>query len=255
LTTGTAVIQFRYAVRDEESSPLVALRAAALAARTYLRPLGRTRIGGTAGLFGNGMVFRSDVLRSVRWTSHLTEDAELQLELLERGIKVAFAPCARVEAEMPNTLEAAQTQHARWERGRIELARRFVPRLLRQALAGGTAGRIAALDSAVDLLIPPLSVVVASNVAWSGLALARWFAAPTRRHRRSVVLSGVAVAVHAGYVLSALRMVDAPAAVYKSLLGAPRLVVWKLGLWTQALLRPSGIEWSRTSRNMPSTAE
>jgi hypothetical protein len=197
------------------------------------------------------MVFRAGILRDVSWTSHLTEDAELQLDLLARGVRVAFAPDARVEAEMPDTLEASQSQHARWERGRIDLARRFLPGLLRQSVAGAPAGRVAAADSALDLLVPPFSVVAAANVAWSALALAQCAVWPTRARRRRVGRSIGAAAVHSAYVLSALRMVGAPPSVYRSLLGAPRLVVWKVGLWLRALLRPGEIAWTRTSRNQP----
>ena len=42
------------------------MRAAALAVRHYLRPLARCSLGGTCGLFGNGMGFRADVYRRAR---------------------------------------------------------------------------------------------------------------------------------------------------------------------------------------------
>ena len=80
------------------------------------------------------MVFAADVVRATPVVSdHLTEDIELQLELLLDGEKVAFAPDAVVEAEMPTTLEAAsQTQHERWER-----AGSTWPAVRAPALAGG----------------------------------------------------------------------------------------------------------------------
>ena len=43
--------------------PAVGLRYIALALLHYLRPMGRMRLGGSAGLKGNGMVFRADIMR------------------------------------------------------------------------------------------------------------------------------------------------------------------------------------------------
>ena len=247
LAAGAEAVQSYYAVRDAEQSSVTAFRAAALAARHYLRPLGRVTLGGSAGLHGNGMVFAAPVLSKYEWTSHLTEDIELQLELLLDGTRVAFAPNAVVSAEMPTTLAASQTQHARWERGRVEMARRYVPALARRAVAASEVNRVACVDAAFDLALPPFSVVVAATAAWSSVALV---GATRRRH---LGLSGAvalaAVAVQAGYVLSALRMVEASPAVYRSLLGAPRLVAWKIRLWVGQLGRRAGVTWVRTARN------
>ena len=45
------------------TSPAAGLRAAALACRHHLRPLGRTALGASCGLYGNGMAFAAAVLR------------------------------------------------------------------------------------------------------------------------------------------------------------------------------------------------
>ena len=195
------------------------------------------------------MVFATAVMRTRRWSDHLTEDSELQLELLEEGIKVAFEPDARVAAEMPATLEGARTQHERWERGRVELARRFVPSLLRRAALGGPGGRVAALDAAMDQAVPPFSVVVAASTLWTAAALTRWTWHPSTRSRRRLLVASGVVVLQAGYVLSALRMVHAPASVYRSLLQAPRMVVWKLAVWSRVIVRRQPMAWVRTARN------
>jgi 1,2-diacylglycerol 3-beta-glucosyltransferase len=250
LAKGATVVQGHYAVREPGQSPVVAFRAAAMAARTYLRPLGRMAIGGSAGLYGNGMVFRADVMNERRWSSHLTEDVELHLELLLDGTLVAFAPNALVEAEMPATVAASQSQNERWERGRIEMVRRYVPTLLRKAVTGGPASRRAYADAVFDQAIPPFSVVVAGVAAWGGTAGLRALVPIAGRRRLGDVTAAAAVtATLAGYVLSALRLVGAPKAVYRSLLQAPRLGAWKIGLWLRMLVRPSSVSWLRTARN------
>ena len=247
LSEGERVVQGHYAVRDPGHTPVIAFRSAAFAARNYLRPLGRTRIGGTAGLYGTGMVFATDVLRTRGWSDHLTEDAELQLELLEDGIKVAFEPAALVEAEMPATTEGSRTQHERWERGRVELTRRFVPGLLRRSVVGGPAGRVAYLDAALDQAVPPFSILVAATTAWASLET---LAVATRRHRpRHLAVSLAVAGAQTAFVFSALRMVGAPRSVYRSLAQAPRMVVWKVVLWLRVLLGGEGTAWVRTARN------
>lgn len=254
LADGAQVVQGYYAVRDADVSSTAAFRAAALAARHYLRPLGRTSLGGSCGLFGNGMVFAADVLRDRTWSRHLTEDNELQLDLLIDGTKVAFAPTAVVEAEMPHTLEAARSQNERWERGRLDLVRRYVPTLVRLTLTGGPAGRAAYVDAAADQLVPPFSVVVTSTALY-GSAAALWLlVAPGPRPRRFAAVAALLAAGETVHVVAALRMVKAPAAVYRSLLTAPRHVAWKTGVWAKMLVRGDDVAWVRTVRNEPEAA-
>lgn len=254
LTEGARVVQGHYAVRDEGSSPVVAFRSAALAARTFLRPLGRTAIGGSAGLHGNGMVFRREQLADRRWSDHLTEDVELHLDLLIDGTLVSFAPAARVEAEMPDTLASSRAQHERWERGRLELARRYVPGLIHRAVAGGPSGRVAYADAALDQLVPPLSVTVFATSGWLAAAGLRALTRRTPGTRRDLGLALAASLGQAAHVLFALRLVHAPASTYRALSQAPRMIIWKLGLWLRVLARPNGVTWTRTARNAPNTA-
>ena len=178
-----------------------------------LAPLARCSLGGTCGLFGNGMGFRADVYRRRPLTGHLTEDLELQLELILGDDVIEFVPEAIVEAEMPSTFAAARTQNERWEGGRIDLTRRFVPRLVRSAAAGRARRRFTKLDTAVDLVLPPFSVLVAATAASTAIALGG-----ARSGRFGRMLAGVGIAnvvAQAVHVLSALWMVRAPAAVYR----------------------------------------
>jgi hypothetical protein len=246
---GATVVQAHYAVRDQEQSTSTALRAAALSLRHYLRPLGRTALGASCGLYGNGMAFSREVLEGRHWSDHLTEDLELQSELVLDGVVVDFAPDAVVEAEMPTSLGASTSQHQRWERGRIDLARRYVPRLIRRAGQVRGRHRLALLDTAADHLVPPLSVLatgVAATTGWSGLAHAVRRSATTRR---SWLVSLALVALLVAHVLSGLRMVRAPRAVYAALLRAPGAVAWKVRLWVRMIVRPEAATWQRTTRN------
>jgi hypothetical protein len=241
--------QSYYAVREPELSPATALRQAALALRHYVRPLGRIALGGSSGLYGNGMVFRAELLRTRRFSAHLTEDVEFQLELLLEGERVGFLPDARIEAEIPTTLAGATTQNERWELGRLQLARRFVPVLARRTLLGGEPGRIANGDALLDQLVPPLSVLAAATMAVTTATSAGVVASRGRSGRAGVALAWLSVGALGFHVIAGLRVARAPRAVYGALLGAPRAVAWKVALWLRVLLRPRGVSWQRTERN------
>jgi cellulose synthase/poly-beta-1,6-N-acetylglucosamine synthase-like glycosyltransferase len=244
---GAVAVQAYYGVRDPASTPAVAVRAAALAVRHYLRPLARCSLGGTSGLFGNGMGFRADVYRSRQLSGHLTEDLELQLELILGDNVIEFVPEAIIEAEMPSTAAGARTQNERWESGRIDLTRRYFPRLVRSALVRRARRRVTKLDTAADLVLPPFSVLVAATAVSSAIALGG-----ARRGARGRTIAGIGIAnvvAQAAHVLSALWMVRAPAAVYRALATAPGIVAWKVALWARALAGRTDDHWIRTARN------
>jgi cellulose synthase/poly-beta-1,6-N-acetylglucosamine synthase-like glycosyltransferase len=237
LGTGAQAIQAYYSVRNAGDSSVAMLRYVALCLYHYLRPLGRSRLGLSAGLRGNGMCFRRDVA-ALGWTAHgLTEDVEQHFRLLERGIHVTFAPEAVVEAEMPVTLRGAAAQNSRWERGRLEALAKEVPRLLRLAVRRRDPS---ALDAALEQLVAPLSVCVASCL----LAI---LAGLVGRSRLLRVLGLGALAGQVAYVLLGLRLAGAPSEAYQALASAPRYVLWKAWVWLRATMHPP-TRWQRTTR-------
>jgi len=247
LSSGARVAQGYYGVRDPETSPAVAIRFAALACRHHVRPLGRTRLGGSCGLYGNGMAFDARIVEQHPWSGHLIEDAEFQLELVLEGVPVAYAPAARVAAEMPDRLDASVTQHQRWERGRWLTVRRFAGPLLGRVVRGGPLPRRVYLDAFLDLLVPPLSMLVMVNVVAVLLGLGARIVHPGRpRWLPVAVASAMLTAFH---VVAGLVLVRAPASVWRSLLAAPRLIGWKLALLVGVARRPDDVTWSRTARN------
>jgi glycosyltransferase involved in cell wall biosynthesis len=252
--SGAVATQGFYSVKDPDDSPSAGLRFVALASRHHLRPLGRCRLGGSAGLYGNGMAFEWSMLRTRKWSGHLVEDAEYQLEmLLHDRVIVTYVPDARLVAEMPSTFDASNSQHERWERGRVELARRYLPRLLRRSIGADDGRRIAYLDAGADLALPPLSVVAALQVVGVTCnAIAT--SAGSGRGRVRLAMDVVSLAMVAGHVLIALRSVAAPRSVYTSLIQVPKMVMWKLRLWLRVLRPSSEVTWQRTARNAECSA-
>ena len=242
LAAGEKAVQGYYAVRDPARSWGVALRSAALSVLHYLRPLGRSVLGGTVGLKGNGMCLAADLVERLAWSGSLTEDIEYHMALVLEGERVAFAPDAVVEAEMPGTLRAAHTQNVRWERGRLQMVRTYLGPLLRTAIG---QRRFAPLDAAIEALIPPTAVFTAmlavGLVAGTGLGLVGlgWGTAWVGL----ILLAGLV-----GYLLAGLCLARAPARVWLALLYAPVFMIWKVSLYLRVLAGRDRQGWVRTER-------
>ncbi len=246
LVNGDDVIQGYYAVRDADAGGNVGFRAAALAVRHYVRPLGRTELGGSSGLFGNGMAFRESVARTHIWSDHLVEDIEMGLSILLEGGAVAYAADAVVEAEMPVILEDADSQNQRWEAGRAQIMASFGPRLIQAARHKRHGRRWPYVDALLDLTLPPITLLVAATGASAGVV--RLFARG-RSAKLGLAVGVVSLVVQMGHVLSALRMVGAPPAVYRALLSVPGQIAWKVRLVVRMIIRRGPDRWVRTTRN------
>ncbi|MDW3214166.1 MAG: glycosyltransferase family 2 protein [Ilumatobacteraceae bacterium] len=247
LDSGAVVAQGRYLVSDPDASAAASFRYAALACRHHLRPLARRRLGASCGLYGNGMAFERDVLRHRSWTGHLVEDAEFQMQLLLDGLVVEYVPEAVLHAEMPDTLDASVTQNARWERGRVDLIGRFVPSLARQ-FPRAKGRRLAVLDGIIDLLLPPISVLVAAQT-FGAVASMPQAVLGSRRHRLIVRCQLAGLSVVVAHTIAGLVAVRAPLIHFRNLAAAPRIVAWKVALWLRTLCGGSEISWIRTVRN------
>lgn len=243
LAGGAQAIQAYYSVLNPDRSSIAGLRYAALSAVHYLRPLGRSYFGLSAGLKGNGMCFSASIIQRFAWRwFSLAEDVEFHLALVEQGIPVQFAPETWVKADMPVTLRQAASQNARWEQGRLQLIRQHVPRLL---WLGVRRGSWVQVDAAAEQLIPPLSVPFALSAVAVGGA---WLSG-------NLGLAVVAASCLVGYVLyllAALALVRAPLRIYLTLGVAPAYVVWKVGLYVRSLVSPGDTAWIRTARTATS---
>ncbi|WP_322490182.1 glycosyltransferase family 2 protein [Chloroflexus sp.] len=239
LARGERVIQAYYTVRQPEGAWSAGIRAVALIVLHYLRPLGRMVLGGSTGLKGNGMVFAAEIVRRHRWTASLTEDIEYHMALILAGERAMFAPDAVVWAEMPDSLRAAQSQNERWERGRMEMVRNYVPQLLREGIRRRS---FLLIDAAIEQLIPPFSVVTGASIL---IALA----AVALRDPAALALAGFILGGQIVYILSGLILVRAPWPIYRSLLFTPFFIVWKLWLYARLALGIKPRDWIRTARN------
>jgi 1,2-diacylglycerol 3-beta-glucosyltransferase len=239
LNGGSRVIQAYYSVLNAQASPLATLRYIALAAIHFLRPLGRTALGFSVGLKGNGMCFAAPVLDQFGWNWFtLAEDVEFHLALVRAGMRVDFAADTFVLADMPVTLEQASSQNQRWERGRMQLVRMHVPGLLGTALRRRS---LIALDAAIEQLIPPLSVPLALGVVCLAGGVALNLSLP-------IGFGVFSLVGQVAYLLAGAALVKAPLSAYRALAYAPVYLGWKLALYASALVMPRSQAWVRTAR-------
>lgn len=247
LNDGWEAIQVHNAVLNPGKTWLTGLRFASFASYSYLRPLGRSNLGFTVKLQGNGMSLASSLLSRYPWRSTaLGEDIDYSAELAINGIPVAFAPEAKIYSLMPSTIDQARPQLARWEHGRYQVIRRRVPHLL------GTAVRKRSLwraEAALDFLVPPLSILISLPVFFWMLDF--WLFASGRGGSWSEpmsVLWGAILTALVMHMIAALLMVRAPLHIYRSLLFAPVYLANLLWINVSILIGREKAGWVRTPR-------
>jgi 1,2-diacylglycerol 3-beta-glucosyltransferase len=239
LRGGTQALQVDYLAANPEDSSISALRFAAFAVGDTVRFRGKEGIGHSCGLVGTGMAFSPELLEKVPWTvTGLVEDGEYHMRLVQAGARAEFVPEAWVSQAVPSSLKASSDQQARWEMGKAQLVRRWVPQLVASGLRGSDPIR---LHAALECLVPPQSVIALGNLGGvlAGAAL---------RSRRLLALSLLGTLAQSAFVLGGLRLVRAPACVYRALLTAPVLVANKLALYARLLLGKGPTAWVRTER-------
>lgn len=137
--------------------PSQRLSAFAFLTKNRIRPRGLDRAGFSVPLTGSGMAFPWPVACELQLgTSEIVEDLDLGLQLVRKGLGPRFCEEARVDSEFPDGEGAAKAQHARWELGYLGQMRRKLPGLLK----AGLLGDVRSLAAGLDLLVPPLSLLL-----------------------------------------------------------------------------------------------
>lgn len=243
LQRGARALQGHVKPGNPHESWRTALMAADLALIHFLRPLGKQALGASAGLHGTGVCLTRAALRRVAWqTWSVAEDQEYNLQLVLAGIHVRFVPDAKVAAVMEPTFEAAESQELRWEGGRVEVARAYLPTLLR---AAWRLRSWPCLDAALDLAIPPFALLAAGTALMATAQAIAWLAggpvAPA-------ALWGGMLVAQAFYALAGCALAGVPARTYLALVYfAPRYALGKVAICARVARRGRAV-WTPTAR-------
>ncbi len=232
-------------VLDAPKDPkgLSVVSALAFVVKNRARPRGLHALGLPCLLTGTGMAFPWRVIRMAPPTEgHLVEDMVMGLDLARLGHAPLLCPDAYVTSELPERAEAAHTQRRRWEHGHLATLLEHGPSLFLQGL---TQARFGLVALALDLAVPPLSLLLMLVLATLGFALivpwlgASWLPAQ---------LAALCVVFMVSGVLSAWLAYGREVVSARQLLAIPRYVLWKLPLYFSFLTRGRHARWERTDR-------
>ncbi|MEX0269914.1 glycosyltransferase family 2 protein [Leptolyngbyaceae cyanobacterium UHCC 1019] len=232
-----------------QPSPKAAVSTLAFTVKNLVRPLGLAQLGLPCPLTGAGMAFPWEVIRKVPLASgNIVEDMNLGLDLALAGYPPTFCYEARVTSALPQQARAAKSQRTRWEHGHLQTILTQVPRLLKAAVQKRQFDLFAI---ALDLLIPPLSLLV---MLWA-IAMAIMLVATYLgiSYTPAVVLGSAGVMILVAIVSAWAKhcRADIPA---KVLLTIPLYIVWKIPLYFSFLRKPQ-TKWVRTERDGTNSSE
>ncbi len=254
LDNGAQVTQAAYILEESHSAlrtsgkKLHSAATIAFALKNWIRPAGMSQLGIPTQLFGTGMCFRADILSTIHFEDHLTEDLAISYDLLLSGIQPRFLPAALVRSPLPDDRAAMSTQKLRWETGQVHTWTKLPAMLftLRSPKGLLIRGRLRSALAVLDWSAPPLAMAV---LYWTGVTfavgmgvllgyLSPWI----------LVLSAFAIVSLTAYVILGGMQISGAAAVGRLFLAVPRFFFWKLVLYSQMLAGRGPRSWQRTPR-------
>lgn len=237
-------VQSKYLMEQPDNpSPKDAISALAFLVKNWVRPAGLNLIGMPCLLTGTGMAFPWAVIRHAPIASgNIVEDMQLGLDLTIDGTPPLFCAEANVLGRLPDRASAATSQRTRWEHGHMKTLLSQGPRLLKEAIA---QRRIDVLSVALDLCVPPLSLLVA---LWLGvMMLLILLAGLTGQWLPGIVLGCIGLLMGIAILMSWYRF-GRHQIPGKALLTAPLYILWKIPLYIAFIVKPES-QWVRTQRD------
>jgi cellulose synthase/poly-beta-1,6-N-acetylglucosamine synthase-like glycosyltransferase len=212
--------------------------------KNLVRTVGLVRLAGLNHLTGTGMALPWPLAGQAKLADgNVVEDMQLGIDLTLAGKPPLFLPEARVDSPLPQQRAAAQTQRTRWEHGHLKTLLGQTPRLLALAVRHR---RLDLFWLALDLAVPPLSLLVMALAGSTAFAAIAWAlggsAAPL-----CILLSQLAMVsltVFVGWAVYCRRQVP-----FLALCAIPLYVVRKLPIYLAFLVRRQQ-QWVRTERDV-----
>ncbi len=216
-----------------------------LKVKNQVRLLGLNRLGWHSLLTGSGMAFPWSLISQVSLAgSKTTDDTQLTVDLALAGSTPVFCEQALVTGRLMKDQDA-QSQRSRWEHGQLEMIVVEVPRLLK---AFFTTGSIPALGLALDISIPPLSLLIMTwFITMGSVLLATIF---TSISLVPVIMVGIAgVFLISGLFFAWIKFgrSDLP---LKNLIAVPFYILSKIPIYLKFLVKPQS-RWLKTERDLP----
>jgi cellulose synthase/poly-beta-1,6-N-acetylglucosamine synthase-like glycosyltransferase len=243
--SGERPLQAQYLMHArEDAQPLGRLSAFAFLTKNRIRLRGLDRLGLAVPLTGSGMAFPWRLIKELNLgTAEIVEDLDLGLKLVIAGHATQYCEAARVDSFFPTTQQAAREQRTRWEHGYLTQMRKKLPMLFREGLRGNWQ----AWATGLDLLVPPLSLLV-MLAALASFLLTAHFAYSGELLPITIVLVSCTLA-STGLFLAWFRF-GRQTITLTEILWIPAYAGRKLSMYL-ALPFNAQREWKRTERGSP----
>jgi cellulose synthase/poly-beta-1,6-N-acetylglucosamine synthase-like glycosyltransferase len=229
---------------DPNGSVLQMVSGLAFRFKNLVRTLGLVRLAGLNHLSGTGMALPWDLTAQIQLAGgNVVEDMQLGINLALAGRPPLFLPEARVDSPLPQRRAAARTQRQRWEHGHLHTLLTQSPRLLLVALR---QRRLDLFWLALDLAIPPLSLLALTMLTATCVATAAWLCGAMPLP--ALILAGccclLGASVLLGWAVHCREQVP-----LRALIAAPLYAALKLPIYLAFLVRRQK-HWVRTQRDV-----
>jgi cellulose synthase/poly-beta-1,6-N-acetylglucosamine synthase-like glycosyltransferase len=225
-------------------TPKDSISALAFLVKNLVRPSGLKQLGYPSLLTGTGMAFPWSIIRSVSLaSSNIVEDMQMSLDLAIAGYPTVFCPEANVTGCLPQQQQAAKSQRTRWEHGHIQTLLTQTPRL---ATASVQQKRFDLLAIALDLSVPPLSLLVAIWVATFAVSLLATILGTSPIPAILLAVQGILILIS---IVGAWAKFGRDNISGLTLLSVPFYILWKIPLYLGFILKRQ-TKWVRTERDV-----
>jgi cellulose synthase/poly-beta-1,6-N-acetylglucosamine synthase-like glycosyltransferase len=242
LRAGGAVLQGKHVISNPEDSIFTRMADIDMRINNRLRNQARTNMGLSCRLMGDAMCFERTVLEKYPWGAHsLVEDREYGIQLIGRGIRIEYVREAMSLGQAASGWSRAKSQRMRWTGGVQSLRRRFVKNLI---VSGIRDRNLSAIDQAIELILPPFSILTAVAVV---LLLLQALFAGNRGSYSLELSAGVTIALLLVPVFG-LLLDRAPVSLYPFVFLGPIYTLWRNWIGLVTLLRSENLQWIRTKR-------
>jgi cellulose synthase/poly-beta-1,6-N-acetylglucosamine synthase-like glycosyltransferase len=214
----------------------------AVVVKNLVRPLGMASLGLPCLITGSGSAFPWVALEVRSFAGgNIVEDMQFAIDLALAGFAPRYCDAATVLAGLPDREAAFFSQRRRWEHGHLQTLFSQSPRLLAGFLR---TGRFDLVAMAVDLSVPPLSLLTAINMLALVVTLG-WGVVQGQFAPFAVAASGTLLLVSS--IAAAWWGFARDRVPFRALLTIPGYVAAKLPLYATFLYRRERA-WVRTSR-------
>lgn len=156
--------------------------------KNVVRPRGLSRLGMPCLLYGTGMAFPWRIIRDAPLaTGRTAQDILLAVDLAIAGTPPVYCEQAVVTSDALTNRSSARRQRIAWEHGHLDHIVRHFPRLLLRAIR---MGRLDLLVLALELSVPPLSLLVVLWLVATASAALLWLVSGTWFPILAMLVSG-----------------------------------------------------------------